>query len=147
MVSRARNGRAVAVVVVVVVVFAHHRPFLLLPDHHRQVAEQGLRPDMALRACNNPKITSPILSREITRLVNECAKDAVDRLLQKRKADAAGGIGTLGQSEGGAGEAGGGASDIVTHAPIAAPPAEFCCSSRMTPPWASPCRRPIDLIF
>ena len=105
MVSRARNGRAVTVVVVVV--FAHHRPFLLLPDRHRQVAEQGLRPDMALRACNNPKITSPILSREITRLVNERAKDAVDRLLQKRKADAAGGIGTLGRGEGGAGEAGG----------------------------------------
>ena len=63
---------------------------------------------MALRACNNPKITSPILSREITRLVNERAKDAVDRLLQKRKADAAGGIGTLGRGEGGAGEAGGG---------------------------------------
>ena len=95
MVSRARNGRAVVVVVVVfvvvVAVFAHHRPFLLLPDRHRQVAEQGLRPDMALRACNNPKITSPMLSREITRLVNERAKDAVDRLLQKRKADAAGG--------------------------------------------------------
>ena len=109
MVSRARNGRAVAVVVVVVVVVvAHHRPFLLLPDRHRQVAEQGLRPDMAIRACNNPKITSPILSREITRLVNERAKDAVDRLLQKRKADAAGGIGTLGRGEGGAGEAGGG---------------------------------------
>ena len=91
MVSRARNGRAVAVVVVVVVVVvvAHHRPFLLLPDRHRQVAEQGLRPDMALRACNNPKITSPILSRKIARLVNERAKDAVDRLLQKRKADAA----------------------------------------------------------
>lgn len=87
--SHAQNGRAVAVVVVVV--FAHNRPFLLLPDRHRHVAEQGLRPDMAIRAYNNPTITGPALSRAISRLVNEHDNAAVERLLQNRKVDAAGG--------------------------------------------------------
>ena len=46
---------------------------------------------MALRACNNPQITGPVLSREITKLVIVHAEAEVGRLLQKRKADAAGG--------------------------------------------------------
>ena len=32
---------------------------------------------MAIRVCNNPRITSSILSREITELVAERAKEAV----------------------------------------------------------------------
>lgn len=46
---------------------------------HRQVVKQGLGPDMALWACNNPKINGSALSRAIIRLVDEHAKAAVDR--------------------------------------------------------------------
>ena len=45
---------------------------------------------MALPACNNPQITGPVLSREITKLVAARAKVAVANILQKRNANAAG---------------------------------------------------------
>ena len=45
---------------------------------------------MALRACNNPHITGPILSRKIAKLVAVPVKVAVANVLQKRKANTAG---------------------------------------------------------
>ena len=81
-------------------VIAHRPPCLLLLVRHRQVAEQGFRPDMALRACNYPQITGPVLSREH-------AEAEVGRLLQKRKADVAWGLVSFARGDGGTGEAGG----------------------------------------
>ena len=63
---------------------------------------------MALRACNNPQITGPVLSREITKLVISHAEAEVGRLLQKRKADAVGELISFARGDGGIGEAGGG---------------------------------------
>jgi len=63
---------------------------------------------MALRACNNPQITGPVLSREITKLVISHAEAEVGRLLQKRKADAVGELISFARDDGGIGEAGGG---------------------------------------
>ena len=85
---------------------AHTRPLLLLVVRREQVAEQGLRPDMALRACNNPTITKSALSREITKLVIVHAEAEVGRLLQARKADAtdaAGGLVSFARGNGGTG--------------------------------------------
>ena len=45
---------------------------------------------MAIWAYNNPQITGPVLSREITKLVAELAKAVVACILQKQKVDAAG---------------------------------------------------------
>ena len=57
-----------------------------LPSPSRmQVVEQGLTPDMAIRACNNDNITSSILSRKISEAVDECAKKEVAQ--QKEKND------------------------------------------------------------
>ena len=72
---------------------------------------------MAIRACNNPRITSSILSREITKLVAENAKAAVTNILQKRKADAAGSLVTLSMGEG----EGGGSSSHLCPPRMAAP--------------------------
>ena len=58
---------------------------------------------MAIWACNNPLITISILSCEITKLVVECAKEAVTRILEKRKTDAEGPLVTLSAGEGGGG--------------------------------------------
>ena len=55
---------------------------------------------MAIRACNNPPITSSILSREITKLLMERAKAVVADILQKRKADAADLLVTLSTGKG-----------------------------------------------
>ena len=63
---------------------------------------------MALRACNNPQITGPVLSSEITKLVISHAEAEVGRLLQKRKADAVGELISFARGDGGIGEAGGG---------------------------------------
>ena len=63
---------------------------------------------MALRACNNPQITGPVLSREITKLVISHAEAEVGRLLQKRKADAVGELISFARGDEGIGEAGGG---------------------------------------
>ena len=62
---------------------------LLLLVHCQQVADQGLGPNMSLRACNNPQITGPVLSREITKLMAARAKAVGGNILQKRNADAA----------------------------------------------------------
>ena len=70
---------------------------------------------MAIRACNNPRITSSILSREITKLVTERAKAVVADILQKRKADAAGSLVTLSTGEGeGGGASGSAARSLMT---------------------------------
>ena len=75
---------------------------LLLLIHCQQVAEQGLRPNIVLRVCNNSQITGPVLSHEITRLVAARAKAVAANILQKRNADATGLLVTLstGKKEG-----------------------------------------------
>ena len=75
---------------------------------------------MALRACNNPQITGPVLSREITKLVISHAEAEVGRLLQKRKADAVGELISFARDDGGIGEVGGGgqaSGSVATGAP------------------------------
>ena len=52
----------------------------------RQVAYQGLTPDMAIRACNNPKITSCALSRVLSDLVLSTAKNEIERIRQQARA-------------------------------------------------------------
>jgi len=52
----------------------------------RQVAYQGLTPDMAIRACNNPKITSCALSRVLSDLVLSTAKNEIERIRQQAHA-------------------------------------------------------------
>ena len=52
----------------------------------RQVAYQGLTPDMAIRACNNPKITSSALSRVLSDLVLSTAKNEIERIRQQARA-------------------------------------------------------------
>ena len=47
---------------------------------------------MTLWLCNNPSITGLVLSWDITKVVAERAKAKIDRLLQERKVDAAGGL-------------------------------------------------------
>ena len=69
---------------------------------------------MALRACNNPQITGPMLSRKITKLVAARAKAVVVNILQKRNADAAGLLVALSTGEG---EVGGGANGSVEQSP------------------------------
>ena len=49
-----------------------------------QVVEQGLTPDMAIRACCNASITSSILSRELKKVISARAQVLVDDI---RKAD------------------------------------------------------------
>ena len=90
-------------------VIAHPRPFLLLSAHHRQVAEQRLTPGMANRACINPTITRSALSRH-HQARDRARQGQVHRLLQKQKADAAGGVDSFpsngATSEGGSGRRG-----------------------------------------
>ena len=54
---------------------------------------------MALREGNNPQITGPILSHEITKLVAEHSKANVARILQKRKKDVVVGLVALSEGE------------------------------------------------
>ena len=61
---------------------------------------------MAIRLCYNPQITGPMLSREITKLVISHEEAEVGRLLQKQKADAAGGLVSFARGDEGTGEAG-----------------------------------------
>ena len=55
---------------------------------------------MSIRACKNPQITGPVLSREITKLVTECAKADV-ALFKKQKADADGSLVAFSTGQGG----------------------------------------------
>lgn len=55
---------------------------------------------MAIRACDNPRITSSVLSREINKLVIVHAEAEVRRLLHKRKADAARGLISFARGDG-----------------------------------------------
>ena len=59
-------------------------PFCLeqLLTRHQQITKQGIRPNMALPACNNPQITGPVLGHEITKLVTVHAEAKIGRLLQ-----------------------------------------------------------------
>ena len=61
-----------------------------------QVVEQGLTPDMAIRACSNDKITSSILSRKISAAVDERAKKEVEliREQEKKKTGGSSAVGT-----------------------------------------------------
>ena len=45
---------------------------------------------MVLRACNSPQLIGPVVSRDITTLVDARAKAMVANILQKQNADAAG---------------------------------------------------------
>ena len=45
---------------------------------------------MAIRACNNPQITGPVLSHKIIKLVAVRATAVVACIIQKRKADTTG---------------------------------------------------------
>ena len=68
-----------------------------------QVAEQGLLPAMAIRACNNPDITSSILSREISKAVAEHGAREVER---RRRIQAAGALVSVSRGGGDTGEDG-----------------------------------------
>ena len=66
-------------------------PFSTIPPsncHRLQVAEQGLLPAMAIRACNNPDITSSVLSREISKAVAEHGARKVERRCRIQAASA-----------------------------------------------------------
>ena len=73
-----------------------------------QIAEQGLTPDIAIRACNNPRITSSILSREIGKVVAERAEAEIARRRIKRKAEAASGLASFARGGGATKDATGG---------------------------------------
>ena len=73
-----------------------------------QIAEQGLTPDIAIRACNNPRITSSILSREIGKVVAERAEAEIARRRIKRKAEAASGLTSFARGGGATKDATGG---------------------------------------
>ena len=60
---------------------------------------------MAIRACNNPKITSPILSREVSKAVAEHGAREVER---RRRIQAAGALVSVSRGGGDTGEDGGG---------------------------------------
>ena len=55
-----------------------------------QVVEQGLTPDMAIRACNNETITNSTLSREISKAVDERARKEVELIREKEKSSKTG---------------------------------------------------------
>jgi len=54
-----------------------------------QVAEQGLTPDLALRACNNPAISNSALSRELAKVITVRAEEIVKTLRSSKTDDAA----------------------------------------------------------
>ena len=60
---------------------------------------------MAIRACNDPKITSPILSREVSKAVAEHGAREVER---RRRIQAAGALVSVSRGGGDTGEDGGG---------------------------------------
>ena len=57
----------------------------LLPVLPGQVVEQGLTPEMAIRACNNPRIRGDALSRAVAKHVSEHAKAEYARRRSKRR--------------------------------------------------------------
>ncbi|KAL7528487.1 hypothetical protein ACHAWF_002583, partial [Thalassiosira exigua] len=79
-----------------------------------QVVEQGLTPDMALRACNNPEVTNFILSRALLGEILETAKEVANearvraRKAAREVARESGDNGGGGASEGVGENAGGG---------------------------------------
>lgn len=85
------------------------------PARHRKVVHQGLRPEMAMLACNNLTITSSALSREIGKVVLRHAEAEVARRCRERTADVTGcGAVDAGDGEGGGGgEQGGAEAEVV----------------------------------
>ena len=80
----------------------------LIPALPGQVVEQGLTPDMAMRACNNPAIRGDALSRAIAKIVAQHAKaEYVQRRGKRRAGRAAEASPSTGGGGGTGGEAGG----------------------------------------
>ena len=82
-----------------------------------KVVEQGLTPRLARRACGDPKITGPILSREISKAVSVRAEDIIARHR------AAGDLMDFAEGEGGKGpgeDKGGGRKRLRRHSTGAA---------------------------